>query len=446
MQGNSAVAGQGGYPSAVSGWYLVFVLYIAYTLSFVDRTIIAFLVGPIRADLHITDFQFSLLNGLAFVIFYAVLGIPIGRMVDSYNRRQLVVIGVAFWSVMTALCGVASTFWQLFVTRLGVGVGEATLSPSAVSMLSDSFPPEKRGLAISMFAAGIHAGAGMANIFGGIVVMFSMGGALTVLPLLGELRPWQLAFILVALPGILVVGLLYTVREPLRRERSRGSSGASFAGTLSYMRQHWLVYTTLIIGAAFSAMSMYGAFQWVPAMYQRSFGWNPGQIGWYIGLLTIIGGTGSMFFSGWLAGVLLKKGVTGVYPKIMMSAMLLAIGPALLLVMRNDPYWSLIWLGCLVVLLSAPIGLVQAALQAISPNETRGMIIAVYLFFVAVIGTGGGPSAVAAMTDFYYHNDAMVGHSIAWLVGVTAAISALLQFIAIGAYKRKAAVTDFSGT
>ena len=135
-------------------------MYLAYMLAFIDRQIIAFLVGPIREDLQISDFQFSLIHGLAFVIFYATLGIPIGILADTYNRKKIITIGISLWSLMTALCGLAGNYWQLFLTRLGVGVGEATLSPSAVSILADYFPPHKRSIAINLYSAGVHGGIG----------------------------------------------------------------------------------------------------------------------------------------------------------------------------------------------------------------------------------------------------------------------------------------------
>ncbi|HLA45522.1 MAG TPA: MFS transporter, partial [Aggregatilineales bacterium] len=160
------------YPPASRAWFVVAVMYLAYMLAFIDRQIIAFLVGPIREDLQISDFQFSLIHGLAFVIFYATLGIPIGILADTYNRKKIITIGISLWSLMTALCGLAGNYWQLFLTRLGVGVGEATLSPSAVSILADYFPPHKRSIAINLYSAGVHGGIGVANIFGGMIVGF----------------------------------------------------------------------------------------------------------------------------------------------------------------------------------------------------------------------------------------------------------------------------------
>lgn len=426
------------YPAPAFGWYAIFILYLGYTLAFVDRQIMAFLVGPIRADFGITDFQFSLIQGFAFALFYALLGIPIARLADSRNRRNIVSIGVALWSAMTALCGMAGNYIQLFLFRLGVGVGEASLSPSAISMISDYFPREKRSLPISVYSAGVHGGAGLSYIFGGLVVGFSMTGGVQVLPLIGEVRPWQIAFLLVGLPGLLVALLMLTVREPERRERmSSAAAGIPFGQTIAYMRRHFQIYATLIVAAALAAMSSYSTFSWVPALYERRFGWTPPDIGVPFGLITIVFGTAGLVAGGMTATHMVKRGIAAPYNKLMIGCMALSAPPAFLLVAVNDPYWTLICLTLLVIFLSAPIGLVQTALQAITPNDMRAQVIAIYLLLVALIGQGIGPSAVAAMTDYYYADDALVGSSIAVVVGIACVISTVLYWIGIGAYERK---------
>ncbi|HKJ73625.1 MAG TPA: MFS transporter [Alphaproteobacteria bacterium] len=427
-----------GYPSSAYGWYVVFILFFAYTIAFVDRQIMAFLVDPIRHDLAITDFEFSLLQGLAFAIFYGVLGIPIGRLADSRNRRNIIATGVFLWSIMTGVCGLASSFWHLFMARLGVGVGEAALSPSAISMISDYFPKEKRGLPINLYAAGVQVGAGLANIFGGAIAALTAAAGGQEILMFGTLKPWQLAFILVSLPGFLVVLLTFTIREPVRREKRSATGGVTLGEALGYVRKHWVVYATLMLGAAFSAMAGYGAFSWAPTTFRRVYGWNMGQIGLDIGLITIVCGTFGLLFSGWLAGIMLKRGHIAAYSTIMIVAMCGTVPPALLFVAVPSPYWTLGCLTLMVLFLSAPVGLVQAALQAVTPNEMRGQVIAVYLVMVTIFGVGLGPSAVSAITDFVFANDAAVGHSISAVSTVAALISAGLLIIGVPAYKRRA--------
>jgi MFS family permease len=430
------------YPPRVYAWYVISIFYLAYTLAFIDRIIVSFLVGPIRADFDITDFQFSLISGLAFAIFYATLGIPIARLADTRNRRNIITIGISIWSLMTALCGFTMNYWQLFLARLGVGVGEAALSPAAISMISDYFPREKRALAINIYSAGVQGGAGLANIFGGLIVGFAMAGGAMEIALLGTLKSWQIAFILVGLPGLLVAVLMFTVKEPVRREMTRSVSTIRFKDTLTYLLRYKRVYITLIVGASLTSMASYGTFTWVPALFERLYGWGPARIGTAFGTIILVIGTSGLVLSGLIAGAMVRSGNRAPYSRLMVLSTMGAILPAALLVAVDDPYWTLACLACMVFFLSAPIGLVQAALQAITPNEMRAQVIAIYLLAVTVIGLSGGPSAVAAVTDFYFADDAAVGISIAIIAGLASLLGAIILSLGIGAYQQKAGQSD----
>jgi MFS family permease len=183
------------FPSPGYAWYVVAVLTIAYVFSFIDRQIMNFLVGPIRRDLGISDTQISLLMGLSFAMFYTLFGIPLGRLADTRSRRGIISIGIAVWSLMTVACGMTRNFWQLALTRMGVGVGEAALSPAAYSLIADYFPPTRRATAMSVYSMGIYVGAGLSSILG--VDCGQVAGQ--------ELRPaivqarcsWQIVFVAV---------------------------------------------------------------------------------------------------------------------------------------------------------------------------------------------------------------------------------------------------------
>ncbi len=206
------------YPSPGEAWYVVGVLTLAYVFSFIDRQILSLLVGPIQRDLAINDTWMSLLMGVSFAVFYTLFGIPLGRLADTKNRRNVIAVGIAFWSVMTAGCGLARQYWTLALMRMGVGIGEATLSPSAYSMIADYFRPERRSTAMSVYSMGIYIGSGLAFVLGGIVVKFAAQQESIELPWLGSIRSWQLVFLLVGLPGLPVALLTWlTVREPARR-------------------------------------------------------------------------------------------------------------------------------------------------------------------------------------------------------------------------------------
>ncbi|MDZ4373677.1 MAG: MFS transporter, partial [Phenylobacterium sp.] len=223
---NALATGEKGeaWPSRPYAWFVVIVLLLAYTSSFVDRQILTLLVEPIRADLKITDTQFSLLTGLAFSATYTIAGFPFAWLADRFSRRGVIIAGITAWSIMTAGCGLARNFGGLFLTRMGVGIGEATLSPAAYSLIADYFPLSRRATAMAVYSIGVFIGAGAALIVGGQVIAAVSQGPPLSLPVVGRLAPWQVAFLYVAAPGPLIALLMLLVREPLRRGIAKSSS------------------------------------------------------------------------------------------------------------------------------------------------------------------------------------------------------------------------------
>ncbi len=205
-------------PSPARAWYAIFVFALALMMNFLDRGIVGLLVHPLEIDLHLTDSQVGLVTGVAYIVFYAAIGLPIARFADVGVRRTIVGVGVAVWSIATAFCGLAGTFWQLFVARMGVGAGEACNGPPVFSMISDLFPRDKLPLAIAVLNFGFIFGNGFASILGGAVIQALTGVSVT-LPLVGTLHSWQLVFLAVGLPGLIVAALMATVKEPARRGR-----------------------------------------------------------------------------------------------------------------------------------------------------------------------------------------------------------------------------------
>src|SRR3989304_5722843 len=299
----------GAYPHPAYAWYAIGIFYLAYTLAFIDRIIISFLVTPIRADFNIPDFQFSLVSGLAFAIFYAPLGIPIARLADTRNRRNIITVGITIWSLMTAICGLTSNYWQLFLARLGVGVGEATLSPAAISMISDYFPKERRRRPPRhIFAPGLR--------------------------------------------GFLIAVLMVTVKDPPRHGIRQDQAKVCFAETLAYLNCHKAVYFTLMVGAALSSMASYGTFNWVPALFERVYDWGPAKIGTTFGLITLAIGTTGLVSSGFIVGAMLRAGRTAPYSWLMIITIACVIPPSALLVAVDNPYWTLGCLSLMIMFLS----------------------------------------------------------------------------------------------
>jgi len=277
------------WPSPRRAWYAVGVFGLALAIHFLDRGILVLLIGPIKHDMQLSDTKASLLVGFAFVFFYLFLGMPIARLVDTKSRRLIICTGIAIWSLMTAFCGLAQSFVQLFVARIGVGVGEACNGPATFSMMSDLFPRDKLPRAISVLNFGFVAGTGLALLVGGAVIHFVSNMGPIELPLLGALRPWQITFLLVSLPGFLVAALFITVPEPLRRGRIAGVATKSIpvAAVLRFMKDNRWAYGPMFVGLACNVVLHFGAAAWVPTFFIRTFGWTAAKAAVLQGLIVI---------------------------------------------------------------------------------------------------------------------------------------------------------------
>jgi MFS family permease len=432
---NSISGSEAAYPSAGCGWYAVVILYLTYTFSFLDRSIISYLVGPIQADLKINDTYFSLLSGISFVAFYAFLGIPVGRLADARSRRNLLLAGVALWSAMTILCGQASSFWELFVTRMGVGVGEACLVPCAYSLITDYFPREKRSLPLTIFSGGIMLGAGVAHLCGGIVADYAQSGGMREIFLFGLVKPWQLAFVLVGLPGIFFIVAIATMREPARHERK---SNPDSAVMFRYLYKHWATFSSLILGTTFGAMTNMAILGWAPVWLERRFAWSKTEIGFYLGIIIFIFGTIGLTLSGSLANKYITAGKKLVYLKLMIAAEALVIIPLILAHVFDNPYWVLGCIGITIFFTGIPSGLGPAALQSITPNEMRGQITAIAFLVLALVATTLGNTLVGLLTDYVFVDPKAVRSS-AIIVGIFASILGIISLrLGLHAYERTA--------
>jgi len=425
------------YPAPLYAWYVVVVLFLAYVVSFLDRQILSLLIEPIKRDLQVSDTMISLLHGFAFAIFYTAFGIPIGRLADSRSRKVIVIAGVTLWSLMTSACGFAKNVGMLFAARIGVAVGEAVLSPCAYSMISDYFPRGKRGLAISIFSLGILAGAGTAFIFGGLVASWATDAVAASDGLLARFRPWQLTFILCGLPGLVVAALMFTVREPERRELFGAGGAVPLARVFEFLRGYRVVYSTLIIGVAFVAMANYAYFTWLPAYFIRVYAYTPRQIGLTFGTLLIGIGAPALFLSGWLADFWFRRGFAGAHLAVATIASGLAIVPAALLWFAATPEQATACIALLVVFLAAHTGLVPAALQLITPNELRGQVTAGYQFLLNLIALGCGPTIVALLTDRWFQDPLAVGKSMAITLCFALTTGVVLFLLAMRPYIRR---------
>ncbi len=388
---------------------MLFILVVVYTFNFIDRQIVGILAVPIKAELELSDTQLSLMGGLAFALFYTVLGIPIARLADSRSRTWIMTIALTVWSAMTAVCGLAQNFWQLFLARLGVGVGEAGGVAPAYSLVADYFPPHQRARALSVYSFGVPIGSALGIILGGVLT---------------SLMGWRAAFIIVGLMGVAIAPIFrLTVREPVRgrydppaldtKPASLGDVVSKLAGKPSF----W----GLSIAAASSSMMGYGLIFWLPSFFVRSFGadlpefftWLPGffvpdglspdeQItlfaSYFYGTLLLIGGVLGIWVGGSLADRLGAER-KAVYALIPCYAFILTIPffvygvlstslSVAFFVFLVPTALSLVWLGP-----------VLSAFQHLVPPNMRATASAVFLFINNLIGIGLGNLLIGLISD-----------------------------------------------
>ncbi|HUA19463.1 MAG TPA: MFS transporter [Bryobacteraceae bacterium] len=420
-------------PGLGYAWYVVIVLTAIYMLSFVDRQILSLLVGPIKRDLAISDTRIGLLQGLSFALFYTVMGLPLGRAADKRNRRNLVSACILVWSLFTGLCSVAKSFWSLFLTRIGVGIGEAGLSPAAYSMLADYFPSERLGVAISVYYMGVFLGSGAALLVGGSIVDALVRSPLMTLPLLGTIASWRVTFLLVGFPGLVFAALVYTVREPLRRDLLKAADGRtaqlSLGQSIAEMRLRWTSLIGLSFVTVFQALANYALTAWSPTFFIRVHGWTAGQAGRALAWILVTAGCLGIYAGGVLSDRWLRHGVAEAPLKVSTVSALgtLVFLPAALLV--GQPGWTLALLVPGVFFLALPMGIVVAALQRIFPNQVRGQVSALLLFLLNLGGLSLGPLLPGVFNDYLFHNGKMVGASLALTIG-GAAVLMLLAAVA----------------
>ena len=416
---------QAAWPDPARAWWAVAVLTFTYIVSFVDRTILGLLIEPIKADLALSDTQIGLVQGLAFGVFYAAMGLPLGWLADRTSRRGLIAVGAALWCAATAACGLASTFVQLFVARIAVGVGEAALSPAAMSIISDSFPKERRAVPIGVYAAAAAAGAGLALIVGGTVIQLVSSQGVIELPLFGAVARWQAAFVLIGIGGLVLLPLLATIMEPARRNESAIAVGALRIDR--FIREHADFMVRHYVAVSIYSVLIYAVLSWVPTQFIRVYGWTAGATGLRYGtVLLLFGGAGTVL-GGVLAAKLGKRGVA--QPAIWVTTLgIAAAGPLLAAASwASDPWAALMWYAPALLFMTLPGGTAIQVVQEAVPNRLRGQASAIYYLSSSVVGLTLGPLSVGLLTDYVYEDPARIGSALGLLaIGIAPATSLLV--------------------
>lgn len=420
-----------GRPSPSVAWYTVILCMLAYVLSFVDRQIIALLIEPIQADLQISDTQFSLLTGLAFSLFYATMGLPIARWADVGSRPFIISAGIVVWSFATALCGLTRTFWQLFLARMGVGVGEAALSPAAYSIITDSFPKSRLGLALGVYSIGVFLGSGLAFLVGGTVIEVVEGMGGLNLPVIGNVRPWQATFFIVGAPGI-VIGLLFylTVRDPARTGLDPSGAnprGFSIGQVMDYIRGHKATFTAHYLGFGLLSLAMFALLTWAPAWMIRVYDMSAREVGIYLGFTVLIANSAGTLTSGWLTDWFTRRGHHNAPLRSGIVGGIGVIVPAALFSSMPSFGWSLTLLAVAFFFASFPVATSATGLQVMAPNQMRAQVTALFFLAMNLFGITGGSTLVALATDFIFRDPLAVGYS----MSMTCAIAGVLGSVVL---------------
>lgn len=381
-------------------WWIVVVFSLANALGFVDRQILAMVVEPMKRDLGFSDAQIGSLYG-AFALFYACASLPIAWLLDRYGRRTLVAAGVALWSIATISFALVRSFALMFAARVGVGVGEATLLPAAYSTFGDILPRSRLPFAMNLYHMGAIVGSACAFILGGTLVSWFRHAPAVSLPLLGTMHAWQIVFIYVGAPSLLIVLLLMTFREPARR-RSPPAGPAVAAGSWVqvgvFYRQHWRIVLPHHAGASSLLLLGYSFVFWTPSFFERVHGVPAEQASVIFGSIFLVAGSAGCLLAGWIAQRLIDAG------RLDMPIFAPMLGAALMLplIIGIQVVTGLAWVYALYVpamfLLNIPYGMLQGAMIQISPPEIRARVASVYMIFTA-IGNALGPALVGWLND-----------------------------------------------
>jgi len=405
-------------PRPLVGWTIVASLTFAYAVSFLDRTVLVLLLDPIKADLGLSDAQLGLLHGFGFVMFYVLLGVPIGRWVDRSRRGRIVALGALVWTAMTACCGLARNYTTLFAARLGVGAGEATLGPAAFSLIGDAVAPEQQPRALTVYSTGIYIGQGLALVAGGwLLARMERTGGIS-MPVFGQLEVWQSVFMIAAVPGLLVAFAMWLLPEPERngvRRKEQGPAGRTRSVPLdeiaAWIWGNRLVYAGLIVGFSLIILVGFGVGTWVPTMFMRTHGLTPQAVGTAFGMITIVFGMAGALTAGQLSSLLMSRGY-GDAPLRIAIAALAGIVLFSLFPLAGSPETGFVLLAGFTFLSGFPFGLGSSALNLITPNQMRGQMSALFHLAINLIGVGIGPLAIGLLTDTVFDSRDGVRYSI----------------------------------
>lgn len=389
------------YPDRRYAWFVVFVLILASLIAFIDRQVVAIVVDPMQEDLGVGDTEIGWLYGV-FALFYAIAAIPIASIADRKSRKHIIAIGIFLWSLMTIACGLTRNYWQIFLARIGVGVGEATLSPSTTSLIGDYFPRKDIPLALSIFQSGPIIGSGLAFVIGGVVLDIVQEAPPMVLPFFGELKPWQQTFVYVGIPGLFLAAFFLLLKEPQRRPSpTEDTSRSNMGQLLDFYRLHSKTLIYHHLGFVSLILTGYAFVFWSVSFFVRVHGVPAAEASQTFGWIFVFFGPMGPFVVAWLAAKLTERGHMDANITAGMIGGIATIPAVLLIQVAPNATWAFICYAPAMLAVNSPFGIAAGSLPVITPPHLRARVAAAYML-VGATGMMFGPPLAGAFNEHIF--------------------------------------------
>lgn len=409
-------------------WYVVSLLCLLIVDSALDRLIVSLLVGPLRRDIGMTDTQIGLIFGSAFAFFYGIVGLPIARLVDIGNRKRLIVIGVTLWSLATFASGLAQDAWTLAGLRIGLALGEAVLTPAAISLIGDLFPADKRSFPTSVFLTATMFGAYGCYLIGG-AVLAGLGETGTVMvPYIGPIAVWRLVFFCVGTPGIFIALLVQTtVREAARMD---GGHRASLSQVLHRFTGQARLYCGLFFGVGVNLAIGYSFGSWIVAFLERRYGWTASFGGTMFGMIGLVSSMSGALLVPALAQILRRRGIADALLITAIGVEFLSAVSAACGILQSNPWATLILLGPMIFGITGGSTLVTIMIHDIVPANMRGAFMAIVVLCGSAAGMALGPALTAYLSEHVFHGPDALRWALATVPAVVMPVSLALLLYA----------------
>ena len=426
----SSLAEAPAYPSRKKAWTSAVVIFFLTAIAMADRMAISMLIGPIKAEFGLGDFQASLLIGLAFTLFYVIFLMPIGAMADRYSRPKVLAVCLLIWSLATILCGFTVGFVSLFLTRMLMGAGEAAIAPCSHGIIGSSFPRHQLSKPLALQGIGFQVGPAVGVAAAGAILGAGSAGAFEGIPLLGEMSAWRVAFILIGLPGLLALLLIPLLTDPdADRRKARPAETAAKVSIMPFLREHRLLMGLMLAGSGISAIASGVITGWVPEYLQRTLGVSPAEAGSMLGLVML---TSSFLGQGLYAIIVdwcAARGMLDAPLRIGLLPTALAVPLAWLAFEAEgtSAFYLLLFAFALVI---APFNAINNTVaQQIAPAALRSRISALLIFSISIIGFAIGPALVGWLSEFVL-GEARLGEAMQWTATAAMAVTLVLFWFA----------------